>query len=47
VHVVGVSSQAAGHKTLMPELIRELKKMGQAISLWYAAALFHHKIINF
>ncbi len=28
VHVVGVSSQAAGHKTLVPELISELKKQG-------------------
>ena len=28
VHVVGVSSQAAGHKTLVPELISELKKLG-------------------
>jgi len=26
VHVVGVSSQAAGHKTLIPQLIQELKK---------------------
>jgi len=26
VHIVGVSSQAAGHKTLVPELITELKK---------------------
>jgi methylmalonyl-CoA mutase len=26
VHVVGVSTQAAGHKTLVPELIAELKK---------------------
>ena len=26
VHVVGVSSQAAGHKTLIPQLIEELKK---------------------
>ena len=25
VHVVGVSSQAAGHKTLVPDLIKELK----------------------
>ena len=25
VHVVGVSSQAAGHKTLVPQLIAELK----------------------
>ncbi len=28
VHVVGVSSQAAGHKTLIPELIRALKAEG-------------------
>jgi methylmalonyl-CoA mutase len=28
VHVVGVSSQAAGHKTLVPQLIDELKKAG-------------------
>ncbi len=28
VHVVGVSSQAAGHKTLIPELIAELNKLG-------------------
>jgi methylmalonyl-CoA mutase len=29
VHVVGVSSLAAGHKTLVPELIGELKKLGR------------------
>lgn len=29
VHVVGVSSLAAGHKTLVPELIEELKKAGR------------------
>ncbi len=28
VHIVGVSSQAAGHKTLVPELIRELRALG-------------------
>ncbi len=28
VHVVGCSSQAAGHKTLVPELIEELRKQG-------------------
>ncbi|MCB0357323.1 MAG: methylmalonyl-CoA mutase, partial [Bdellovibrionales bacterium] len=27
VHIVGVSTQAAGHKTLIPELINELKKL--------------------
>lgn len=29
VHCVGVSSLAAGHKTLVPELIEELKKLGR------------------
>jgi methylmalonyl-CoA mutase len=28
VHVVGISSQAAGHKTLAPQLVEELKKAG-------------------
>ncbi|MDH3211437.1 MAG: methylmalonyl-CoA mutase [Myxococcales bacterium] len=28
VHVVGVSSQAAGHKTLVPELVDELRRQG-------------------
>ncbi|MFQ6022994.1 MAG: methylmalonyl-CoA mutase [Acidiferrobacterales bacterium] len=28
VHVVGVSSQAAGHKTLVPQLVNELKREG-------------------
>jgi len=28
VHVIGVSSQAAGHKTLVPQLIDELAKQG-------------------
>jgi methylmalonyl-CoA mutase len=28
VHVIGVSSQAAGHKTLVPQLISELKNAG-------------------
>ena len=29
VHVVGVSSLAAGHKTLIPQLIAELKRLGR------------------
>jgi methylmalonyl-CoA mutase len=28
VHVIGVSTQAAGHTTLVPALIEELKKVG-------------------
>jgi len=30
VHVVGVSSQAAGHRTLVPQLVKELKAQGAA-----------------
>ncbi|HSH24233.1 MAG TPA: methylmalonyl-CoA mutase family protein, partial [Massilibacterium sp.] len=29
VHVVGFSSLAAGHKTLLPQLVEELKKLGR------------------
>ncbi len=29
VHIIGVSSLAAGHKTLVPQLIEELKKLGR------------------
>ncbi|MFC7783415.1 methylmalonyl-CoA mutase [Rossellomorea sp. GCM10028870] len=29
VHVIGVSSLAAGHKTLLPQLVAELKKLGR------------------
>ena len=30
MHVVGVSSQAAGHKTLVPALVEELRRQGAA-----------------
>jgi methylmalonyl-CoA mutase len=29
VHILGVSSLAAGHKTLVPQVIGELKKLGR------------------
>jgi methylmalonyl-CoA mutase len=29
VHILGVSSLAAGHKTLVPQVIAELKKYGR------------------
>ena len=29
VHVLGVSSLAAGHKTLVPQVVNELKKLGR------------------
>jgi methylmalonyl-CoA mutase len=28
VHVVGVSTQSGGHKTLVPQLVQELRKLG-------------------
>ena len=34
VHVVGVSSQAAGHKTLVPQLIEELARAGRLATSW-------------
>ena len=29
VHIVGVSSLAAGHKTLVPQIVEELRKLGR------------------
>ena len=29
MHVVGMSSLAAGHKTLLPQLVEELKRLGR------------------
>jgi len=29
VHILGISSLAAGHKTLVPQVIRELKQLGR------------------
>ncbi len=29
VHILGISSLAAGHKTLVPQVIAELKKLGR------------------
>ena len=29
VHIVGVSSLAGGHKTLVPQLVEELRKLGR------------------
>jgi methylmalonyl-CoA mutase len=30
VHILGISSLAAGHKTLVPQVIEALKKMGRS-----------------
>ncbi len=29
MHIVGISTLAAGHKTLLPELIKELRSIGR------------------
>jgi len=33
VHVVGVSTLAAGHRTLVPELIKELERLSKELGL--------------
>ena len=38
VHAVGVSTQAAGHTTLVPALVDELKSSALPKSSWCAAA---------
>ncbi len=39
VHAVGVSSLAAGHKTLVPQIIAELKKLGREDILVFAGGV--------
>jgi methylmalonyl-CoA mutase len=39
VHVLGISSLAGGHKTLVPEAIAELKKLGRADILVYVGGV--------
>ena len=39
VHAIGVSSLAAGHKTLVPQLIEELKKLGREDILVFAGGV--------
>lgn len=39
VHIVGVSSLAAGHKTLMPDLVDELAKIGRSDALVVAGGV--------
>lgn len=39
VHAVGVSSLAAGHKTLVPQLIEELEKLGRGDILVFAGGV--------
>ena len=39
VHAVGVSSLAAGHKTLIPQIMEELKRMGREDILVFAGGV--------
>jgi methylmalonyl-CoA mutase len=43
VHVVGISSLAGGHKTLVPELVQSLKKMGRGDILIVAGGVIPAK----
>jgi methylmalonyl-CoA mutase len=47
VHVLGVSSLAAGHKTLIPQLIAELKKLGREDILVIAGGVIPPQDYNF
>ncbi|MCC6599462.1 MAG: methylmalonyl-CoA mutase [Crocinitomicaceae bacterium] len=47
VHIVGASSLAAGHKTLIPQLISELKKLGRDDILVVAGGVIPEKDYDF
>lgn len=47
VHIVGVSSLAAGHKTLVPQLIEELKKYGRNDILVVVGGVIPHQDYEF
>jgi methylmalonyl-CoA mutase len=47
VHLIGASSLAGGHKTLIPELIRELKKIGREDILVVAGGVIPNQDFEF
>ena len=47
VHVVGMSSLAAGHKTLLPKLIEELKKLGRQDIIVIVGGVIPHQDYDF
>jgi methylmalonyl-CoA mutase len=47
VHVLGISSLAAAHKTLIPEVIRELKRLRREDILVIAGGVIPHKDYKF
>ncbi len=47
VHVVGVSSLAAGHKTLVPQIVGELKKLGREDIMVIVGGVIPHQDYEF
>ncbi|MEN8121069.1 MAG: methylmalonyl-CoA mutase [Bacteroidota bacterium] len=47
VHILGVSSLAAGHKTLVPQVIEELKKLGREDIMVIAGGVIPHQDYQF
>ncbi len=47
VHVVGFSSLAAGHKTLLPQLVQELKKLGREDIMLVIGGVIPYKDYDF
>jgi len=47
VHVVGVSSLAAGHKTLVPQIVGELKNLGREDIIVIVGGVIPHQDYDF
>ncbi|MBY6115793.1 methylmalonyl-CoA mutase [Mameliella alba] len=47
VHVIGISSQAAGHKTLAPQLVQELKAQGAGDIIVICGGVIPHQDYEF
>ncbi len=47
VHILGVSSLAAGHKTLVPHVIKELKKLGREDIMVIVGGVIPHQDYDF
>ena len=47
VHILGVSSLAAGHKTLVPQVIKELKTLGRADIMVIVGGVIPHQDYQF
>ena len=47
MHIIGVSSLAAGHKTLVPKVIEELKKYGREDIMVIVGGVIPHQDYQF